>query len=300
MRNICLLLAALTQPLPALAADKADAAKPVETLARTAKWNMNYADKACYLYGQFGSDDDQVILRFTAILPDSTPRMALFGKRFGWLRGGFIPASIYYLPLAEKRPEMRVSSGDTATSAGKLKGVFIDEVRLDNKWFFGSGLNSLPSVSSQAEAAVTGLRVEIEGMRHFELKLEAMDMVMAAMRKCTDNLVQSWGFDPAELATRQSRATPAGQPANWARTDDYPLGMLNRAQSAVVSFRANVDATGKVTDCVVQQATMPPEIGIRTCNLIMKRASFNPSRDKNGNPVPDFYVSRVHWIIPGR
>lgn len=299
MRDPCLLLAALALTTPAIAAAKADAPKPIETLARTAKWNMHYANNACYLYGQFGEGADQVILRFTGIASERYPRFALFGQRFARLDGTEIGASIYYLPATGKPPSFTVTSGSVTTATGKTSGVFPNAARLKKEADQSATRTGLPQTPEELRA-ITALRVEVSGVPPFELQLQSMDVTMAAMRKCTDNLVRSWGFDPDLLATLKDRSTPTNDPADWARTSDYPMEMMMHAQSASVEYRLNIDPTGRITDCVVQDSTTPPEIGPHTCALIRRRARFTPAHDKDGNPVADFYISRVNWIIPDR
>ncbi|WP_088310538.1 hypothetical protein [Novosphingobium sp. B 225] len=291
LRYASLLLAALLLPVTAVQAKP----KPLEVLERVGKWNMHYSDGACYLMGAFGSGADQVILRLTRIGPDEPPRVSLFGKRFGKFNGPFLPATVYFFPTAAIPEKTEVIIGTSGSGHSKLASVFINSARFDNRRESSRGISILPPVDPAVEQTITGLHLEINGTRPLELSLPSLKNPMVAMRKCTDQLVKDWGFDPAELSTRRTRTTPATEPTTWARSGDWPTELIGYGGSALVTFRLNVDETGAVSDCIVHEVTKPEEIGALTCKLMKQRARFSPSIDAAGKPVKDFWINRVFW-----
>ncbi|GAA4764328.1 energy transducer TonB [Novosphingobium ginsenosidimutans] len=273
------------------------AKEPEAPLKREGKWAMEYAEGACHLSAAFGTGKDQVIARFTQVGPDQSLRLSLFGKRLD-NPSVFTRAQLTFLPSSARSEWQEVTNGSVNRADGKLPAMFVGSVRFDNLRYTGPDDPPLPAIAPEIEKSVSALHVR-RGGGSFTLALETMGPPMAAMRKCIDNLVRHWGFEPSELAYRQSRAAPIGNPAYWARSSDYPSSMISEGSSAFVTFRAQVDAAGAVSDCTVLEATNPPTIGPHTCGLIKKRARFTPSRDKDGKPVPDFYINRVFWRMGG-
>lgn len=287
---------ALAFPLAlAVAASAPALAKKVEApLKRDGRWIMDYADSTCNLSAAFGTGKDQIFAKFSQVAPDGSLRLSLFGKRLDSETKAFSLAQITFLPTSVKPRWVSVTNGFISQADGKLPAMFVGAVRLDNLRASGPDQPRLPAVTPEIEKNVRTLAVR-RSAGSFAVDLETMGAPMAAMRKCTDNLVRHWGFEPSELATRQSRAEPIGDRTKWARSGDYPKSMITDGSSAYVTFRTSVDETGSVTDCAVLEATNPPEIGPHTCSLIKKRARFTPSLDNSGKPVKDFYIDRVFW-----
>lgn len=290
MNIFCKLL--LTIALVALSAPTfAKGAEP--PLRREGKWTMDYAGGACNLSAIFGTGTQQVIAKFSQVAPEQALRLSLYGERLH-SNTTFTRAQLTFLPWSTQSKPQEVTSGSVMRPDGKLPAVFVGPVRLDNKSSIESDKSPLPAVVPDIERSVNALTFRRSGSS-FTLALGSMAPPMAAMRACLDDLVRHWGFEPAELATRQSRAMPIGNPAFWARSSDYPSSMISDGASAFVIFRVHVDPTGAVAGCDVLELTNPAAIGEHTCGLIKKRAKFTPSRDKDGKPVADYYINQVFW-----
>lgn len=93
-------------------------------------------------------------------------------------------------------------------------------------------------------------------------------------------------------------ATPKGNPANWATTNDYPTRALREEREGTTSFRVTVGADGRVTSCSVTGSSGSPDLDDATCANVTRRARFNPATDGEGNPTTGQYSSRVRWVIP--
>ncbi|MEY4238262.1 MAG: hypothetical protein RL339_863 [Pseudomonadota bacterium] len=273
--------------------------QPAAPLKREGKWEMDYAQSACHLTAAFGTQPDRVIARFTQVGPGEALRLSLYGKPLGRSSTPFARARVTFLPAAAQPDWTDVTNGSINQNGGELPAVFIGGVRLDNRTWQGGGAPNLPPVTLETEKAVNALSFVQRGGETFTLDLQSMAGPMAAMRRCTEDLVREWGFDSAELATRQSRAVPRNNPAFWATSPDYPAKMLFKGSSAFVTFRVAIDEAGAVNDCFVLETTNPPEIGPHTCGLIKQRARFTPARDKDGKPVKDYYINRVFWKAAG-
>lgn len=280
----------------AVAASAPALAKKVETpLKRDGRWVMDYADSTCHLSAAFGTGKDKIIVRFSQVGPDEPFRLSLFGKRLDDGTAAFTRTQITFLPSNVQSEWRQALNGSISQSDGKLPALFVEGVRLDNLNASGPNQRLLPAVTPEIEKNVHTLLVR-RNAGSFALNLETMGPPMAAMRKCADELVRHWGFDPQELKSRQSRAQPLDV-RNWLDPRNYPKSLSNKSQAATVAFRMMIDATGTPTDCIVQEATSPREVGPETCRLLMRSAKFLPARDKDGIPVSDFFASRASWYM---
>jgi hypothetical protein len=286
-------IVALASASPVLAQTSPEAA-----LKRTGPWIMDYDDNACHLSAVFGSGETAVTTRFTQFDPQGLPRLLLSSSRFRGQSGLSTRAQVKFLPSNTKPVWSSVTNGTMPSASGvALPTVFVGAVRFDNRSSSESEFPPLPQVTPETENAVNGLSFKLSSAKPFVIDLVSMGEPMVAMRKCADNLVRSWGFDPVEISTRQSRAVPSTNPSNWIRTEDYPKGMLAKGQSAFVQFRLKVSETGSVTNCAVLEQSSPTSIGSYTCKMISERARFRPAIDREGRNVSDYYIGRLFWRV---
>lgn len=93
-------------------------------------------------------------------------------------------------------------------------------------------------------------------------------------------------------------ATPKGRPGEWASDNDYPTRALQLQQEGVTGFHLSVGNDGRVTSCEITRSSGSPELDKTTCDLMRRRARFNPATDGDGNPTTGSYSSTVRWQIP--
>ncbi len=100
---------------------------------------------------------------------------------------------------------------------------------------------------------------------------------------------------PPRIAKKLS---PRGSPQSWVTDDDYPAAALRAEQAGTVRFRLDVDASGKVTNCTVTGSSGTSVLDTTACNLLKRRARFNPAEDESGNKIPAPYNGSFTWKIP--
>ncbi len=122
---------------------------------------------------------------------------------------------------------------------------------------------------------------------------------MAALSRCTDELLEHWGIDVAAHKTLRRKTTPIGSPARWITPQDYPLPLLSKGDQSIIQFRLTVDSTGKPTGCHIQTEMKPAGFNDVVCAALMKRAKFLPALDEDGNPVASYYINSVIFLIGG-
>ena len=141
------------------------------------------------------------------------------------------------------------------------------------------------------------LTIGVGRSRPLVLKTGSLSKPFEALTTCVDNLVKSWGLDPAIVKTQTRGATPESDPGNWIRSSDYPQGMLMLRQPAIVNFLLNVDANGAVTKCTIQETTYPKAFDDAVCNAVTKRARFKPALDANGQAVASYWQRTVRFVL---
>jgi protein TonB len=101
---------------------------------------------------------------------------------------------------------------------------------------------------------------------------------------------------PPRVAAK--KATPKGNPGNWANSNDYPSRALREEKEGITRFTVQIGSDGRVTSCSVTGSSGTPELDSTTCSLIQRRARFNPAINSDGQPTSDTWSSSVRWQIP--
>lgn len=73
---------------------------------------------------------------------------------------------------------------------------------------------------------------------------------------------------------------------------DYPVGAKGRG---IVGLTLLVDRQGIARSCEITQSGGSPELDFATCNLVKRRARFNPATDRFGNPTFGRAAVQIDW-----
>ena len=93
-------------------------------------------------------------------------------------------------------------------------------------------------------------------------------------------------------------ASPIGNPASWAMTDDYPARDLDEGHEGTTVFHVTVGSDGRVSGCNIVRSSGYRGLDLATCRAVTKRARFRPATDGNGQAVAGSYSNSVRWQIP--
>jgi TonB family protein len=96
----------------------------------------------------------------------------------------------------------------------------------------------------------------------------------------------------AAAATAPDRAAEAN-----AAFTSYPKGSLDNNEQGTVHYRVKIDRKGVPQQCEVTQSSGFQRLDLATCELLMSRARFTPSRDSRGRLGRSTYDGRVVWRI---
>lgn len=104
----------------------------------------------------------------------------------------------------------------------------------------------------------------------------------------------AWANAPAPLQA----PVPIGSPADWIDPGDYPATALRYDMTGVTAFRLAVDPEGRPTRCDIATSSGFDVLDKATCERLMTRARFSPSRGGKVGTAERAYVGRVRWVMP--
>ena len=277
----------LATSVPAAGGDQ-----PVISLARTTKWEMNYDVDSCHLLARFGSGEREVILNITREQPSDAFDLQLYGKM---LKYDEITMPVELTFGTDSKPFKWAGVALTMSGPEKMPVLRIAEVRIDG-WGYSKRAELPPLLTPAGETAVTAITFKPPGNKRYRLETGSLGAPLAAMRKCTENLVESWGYDPAVEAGLTRHATPVGSPGAWLHSSDFPQKALMQGHNGLIRFRLDVDDAGRPVGCRVLYRTNPDEFADLSCKLLLQRARLTPALDTAGKPVKSFYINNIRWV----
>ena len=266
-------------------------AASVEELAPVSPWVVNRSLQNCTLSRAFDNKKTPFLLYFQRFAPGDLFQMVLSSRKLRslvpphklWIeygKGGYVDEVRRYMPGKTRDGTPTILILNSALAAP-------GEDRTATYW-----------IPREQEAAIDRISFTRTAGKALVLKTGSLGEPFAALRKCTDDLVASWGLDPVRQSRLSRPATPSDSPDEWLRSADYPPAALRGRKQAVVNFILMVDAHGKPTRCTIQRSYSGGLFDDVSCELLMRRASFAPALDAEGNPVASYYRDTIRWIIP--
>lgn len=285
-------------PVPAYAA------KEPLRLPATSKWQIDYADDSCRLARGFGEGEDQSVLIMDRFQPGDGFKLIVAGKPFKNLhdRGD---AKIRFGPIEQKqevgyfhgdlgdKPAMILAHAAYIGPASEAEQVAAKKFAKDHP---GENFEFSP-IDPAREAAVAYVSVDAPGVKEIVLETGSMKGPMAALSRCTDELLEHWGVDVAAHKSLTRKPAPIESPAKWITHRDYPATLVSKGTQSIVQFRLDVDSSGKPTGCHIQTHTKPADFNEVVCAVLMKRAEFLPALDAAGQPLASYYINSVVFQI---
>lgn len=283
---------ALTQPVAASAQGKA----PIP-YAPVSPWNVHYADDSCRLARVFTHGNKRAILIFDQFEPGPGLQIIAAGEAFRGYAGRSAEATF--------GPQGRKISLDHVTDAtlgeyGPAVMTGVSSLSPDAEAWEATTppmYVTPPPPTSEQERSIAWFEIRRGAQAPIRFALGPMHQTMNAMRACTDQLLTHWGIDAAAHKTLIRRAVPAANPGTWVSNNDYPTDLVARGVQGLIQFRLSIDETGKVSQCVIQQSTRPAEFDKKVCQIMMKRARFDPALDAGGKPIKSYWRSAFRFQI---
>ncbi|MDB5675779.1 MAG: hypothetical protein JWM65_2761 [Sphingomonas bacterium] len=252
----------------------AAAADPV-AIAPANKWQVEYADTMCVLSRDYGAGADKLTLGVRTSPTNMRREIVLIGAGKATSDRGV--AAITLLPDGHAVTGT-YRRGPLPGAAGNVATTFFEEAALE-------GLDKASAIT---------IRLDNESRT---LAVPGIAGALTALSKCQDDLLKSWGIDPAERQREAVHVT--GNPARFFGVTAYPpAAIAAHAQGRVVSV-VGVDKRGGVTSCTVVVSSGNKPLDDGTCRIIREQVHLIPARDKDGNAMASHYVLQVRWALPG-
>jgi protein TonB len=103
-------------------------------------------------------------------------------------------------------------------------------------------------------------------------------------------------FVPLLILVASSEAQNAPL-TGYMTVDDYPSESFKNNEEGQVVFELKIGKDGLPKNCRIVQSSGFERLDNRTCEIMMKRARFQPARLSNGEPAEDYYTNKVTWRI---
>lgn len=300
--------------LPEAAAGKA---KEPLRLAPSSKWMLEYAEDSCRIGRSFGEGDQKVTVLIDRYEPGDPFRLQFVGKpvrtsgpdgeaeiRFGPV-GPMQERAYYAGTSADKTPAIIVRGSigifphpdileDEEAVETAEEG---DDAAMAAAAAAAAEAAKALRITPEQEAAVTFVELGRPVRVPVILETGSLDKPFAAMRQCTDELLEHWGIDVARHATLSRPVIPIGNPGRWVRSEDYPRSMAWQGKRAIVMFRLNVDESGQVSACHIQNSIGDKPFDEAVCAALKRRARFEPALDGEGRPVASYWINTVNFHV---
>lgn len=243
-------------------------------------WSLDYGDHACTLRRGFASAEGDIVLQVQQFIPGHEVLVILASEQ---------------LALGEGDINLQVVPGATVRQMEAPLRSRVGDIRIVR--FEDSLLPDPPdNVKARDEAARASFATQDAAVREivvtggFEkavnLPVGTMAEVRRLMADCTDDLLRTWGFDPALPVVGTAPPARTGAMQYAARiAANYPRDMVRQSRSARVRVTVQVGPDGRVTHCHAHNAEPYPQFEVAACEGMMAHARYIPALDDAGNAV---------------
>lgn len=246
------------------------------------KWVVDYANDFCSLDRDYGDSQNPLTL---AISPN--------------VMGGDYGVSVFRKP--EPRDEKLPTSATIDITIGSIKAkTEISSIEVGppilRKSTFTLDDKLVPALLASEEMTIS----QKTGAQDSFL-MPGIDAALKALEKCRVDLVTGWGIPASQQARLKTKAKLIERSYIGLFTfNDYPEDALRQNMQGLVRSRMLIDATGRVSQCVVTTSSGSTSLDQATCAVLRARSHHVPAMDIDGKPMPSFTTSKVLWIIPER
>ncbi len=242
------------------------------------RWVIDYAQSRCSLARRVGGATSPIFLLGT-ILGGEGPQIVLLADGGDALPRDVPPRVDLVLAPTNVRLNLpvvrrRLRVGDSIVLEG-LEESFIEQ--------FGQA---------------TAVRIESGERPLLTISVPNSSGGIAALKACNDDLLRTWGIDPAAQLSLRSLPTRRPDSRPFIFDSDYPADAIRAGQQGTTVMRVAVGPDGRATDCVPVESAGSPSLDLQACRLTLERSRWSPAIDAEGRPTAASVVQRVRWNLP--
>lgn len=150
---------------------------------------------------------------------------------------------------------------------------------------------------TQAVAART-VTLRSERSADMTFALTAVAPLLKSLNECTADLKSYWNMDGEKDG--RIRTVAKGEVRAIFAANDYPGQAIELGQEGSSRFLLLIDEKGSVAGCHVVKPSGVPVLDAMGCQVIRKRAKFQPARDANDKAVRStVFTPDVVWRLEG-
>lgn len=253
----------------------AASAQPAATYTPSGKWTVEFADSMCVAIREYGTPEAPLTLLLKPLPGDSNIELMIGASR----------------NLARKtKGETKVTLDPSGQNfAAYYYDAYAFKLRRHISRYY------VQDIPLEALGKATAINFDTDQASRREFALTDMAQLRKVLDRCQDDLLRSWGADPAALAMIATRAKMV---AGYVSDLDYPKGAANRGEQGTVALRWVVDPKGQPVGCTIVSSSESLELDSVSCALVSARFRYEPALDTSGKPVASWVSQRITWRLP--
>lgn len=258
-------------------------------------WTADYGEDYCRLIRTFSNGNDEVSLALERTQPGSPMRLIMVGDGIKTFRGAD-QIGFSFTPGGNAAKSRYVRS---ETSDGKQYLNF-DPVTLTAFTFTPGTPPPMYSRTTEQETArgINGLALN-EGLTDpVRFETGSLRAPITALQTCADDLLTVWGLDPEKHKTMTTLAILNPDPNGVLPQGTIPFGDFGKFGGGANQVRVLIGADGKPTGCTIYSPTLAQSLNERICTLVMSKATFQPAKDADGQPMASFWMGSPLFLGP--
>lgn len=135
--------------------------------------------------------------------------------------------------------------------------------------------------------------VDIPGEVKETFVVPGFQSALDVLGDCTLKLGAAWGIPIEQQRRMKTVAKLSGSPFT---PFDFPDSALKKDMDGRTQVRLTVDENGRPLDCFPLKSTPDPVFARTSCNVLMKRAHFQPAVDIDGKPMKSIYIQSIYFL----
>jgi hypothetical protein len=252
----------------------------------TGNWTADYGDDYCRLIRTFSDGQNELALALERTQPGQFVRLVFVGSGIKPYRSAD-QLGYRFLP-AGAAAKARFAKSETADG----KDYFIsDPLTLVPLTPPPAGAPAYDRAAELTAAqGVTAVALSDGLATPVRLETGPLGAPIGAMQACTDDLLKVWGLDPEKHKTMTAPAMPNPDPNGVLPMGTIPFDQFGKFVGGANDVRLMIGVDGKPTSCTTRSPSLPAKLNERICELLMKKATFQPAKDAGGQPMASYWM----------